>query len=171
MEPDVPREQYLALQSSIPQMTIWDLSPGLALVSISGPKRLNCFPSGTWSRLVTEMSQEPFNRARNSPPRARQRPLAALQGPASSPNLGLRDADWAQELRGRKSRWQPQSCGQRFESGSGEDAWRHAVLCGHAGPRTQRHSSHPVFQSNVDCLVRQNVIPRCGCLSHPCSGS
>lgn len=34
LEPGVPREPYLALQNSIPQMTIWDLSPGLLLVSI-----------------------------------------------------------------------------------------------------------------------------------------
>lgn len=34
LEPGVPKEPYLALRSSVPQMTIWDLSPGLALVSI-----------------------------------------------------------------------------------------------------------------------------------------
>lgn len=34
LEPGVPKEPYLALRSSVPQTTIWDLSPGLALVSI-----------------------------------------------------------------------------------------------------------------------------------------
>lgn len=34
LEPGVPEEPYLALRSAVPQTIIWDLSPGLALVSI-----------------------------------------------------------------------------------------------------------------------------------------
>lgn len=104
-----------------------------------------------WHQVKAGLWRSPKSLAavRKAPPPdwTQQRPLAATRGPASSQYFPPRvQGIMSASLRDQgKLRSRP----QRFESGLDAETRHHTVLCDHTEPRTQRHSSHPVFQHGL----------------------